>query len=251
MTASPSPVAAPLRLQPPSPLARRIARGVTEGLPFETLLDLMASDPALTVRLLRVVNSPYFGLSRPVASVRAAALILGERAIQRLAIGAAFAAQPLAARLPAGLQSRVWRHSVEAGCVAAKLLGTHELAGSALAAGLLQDLGHLERALAPANAYPSTAAPAWNDAGAAALSAEIVLVWQLPQMLADAVRAHVCPRAPDGPLAQALWLANRLIHDDLPGTAMAGIDIALGCDPGQAMTAAQCDIDMLAAMVES
>jgi HD-like signal output (HDOD) protein len=238
------------RLQPPSPLARRIARSVTEGLPFEALLDLLSNDPALTVRILRVVNSSYFGLSRPVAGVREAALFLGERAIRRLAMGAAFATQPLGARLPAGLQSQVWRHSVEAGCIAAKLLGVHELAGSALAAGLLQDVGHLERALDGEEARAANV-PAWGDQNLAARSAAIVLDWQLPPLLAEAVRTHADPRPPDGPLAQALWLANRLIHDDLPGAAIACIDASLGCEPRQAMSEAQREIDVLAAMVES
>ncbi len=239
------------RLQPPSPLARRIARSVTEGLPFEALLDLLSSDPALTVRILRVVNSPYFGLSMPVASVREAALFLGERAVRRLAMGAAFAARPMGKRLPVGLQSQVWRHSVEAGCIAAKLLGVHELAGSALAAGLLQDVGHLERALDLAEAHTVASPMAWGDQDVAALSAAIVLDWQLPSLLADAVRTHADPRPPDGPLAQALWLANRLIHDNLPGAAIAGIDASLGCEPRQAMAQAQREIDVLAAMVEA
>jgi len=45
------------------------------------------SDPALSGRLLKFVNSPHVGLSRPVVSIEAAVSMLGIRVVRQLALG--------------------------------------------------------------------------------------------------------------------------------------------------------------------
>src|SRR5437016_4526392 len=48
---------------------------------------VLHGDPALAGRILRVVNSAAYGLSRPIASVQDAVRRLGMRAVRNVALG--------------------------------------------------------------------------------------------------------------------------------------------------------------------
>ena len=51
---------------------------------------VVESDPALTLQVLRVANSPYYGLSRQVASARQAVTVLGVTMVRALAAAQVF-----------------------------------------------------------------------------------------------------------------------------------------------------------------
>src|SRR5262245_27755314 len=75
------------------------------------LEECLQRDPALTTRLLRVVNSSLFGLTRQVTDVRQAVTLLGNRPLRMLVLGFS-----LPKELFSGLASRVlahyWRRSL-------------------------------------------------------------------------------------------------------------------------------------------
>jgi putative nucleotidyltransferase with HDIG domain len=48
--------------------------------------DVIRRDPSMTTRLLRLVNSVYYGLSAPVSTIEEAVFYLGVREIRRLAV---------------------------------------------------------------------------------------------------------------------------------------------------------------------
>jgi HD-like signal output (HDOD) protein len=50
------------------------------------IADVIRRDPSMTARLLRMVNSVYYGLSNPVSSIEEAVFYLGVRQIRRLAV---------------------------------------------------------------------------------------------------------------------------------------------------------------------
>ena len=50
------------------------------------LVQVIERDPVLTVKILKVVNSAYFGLSRPVTSVNHAVVFLGFNTIKNLSL---------------------------------------------------------------------------------------------------------------------------------------------------------------------
>ncbi len=101
-------------------------------------------DPALTIRLLRVVNSSLFGLSRQVVDLNQALALLGINPLKMLVLGFS---------LPKGLLDGVegstlkkyWQHTVIK-AVASRLLA-ERIGGvpgdEAFLAGLLQDVGQL------------------------------------------------------------------------------------------------------------
>lgn len=60
-----------------------------EDVSIDSLADIIIKDPALTGRLLKIANSPFFGLSHQVKSIQHAVLILGMTTVKCLAISAA------------------------------------------------------------------------------------------------------------------------------------------------------------------
>jgi c-di-GMP phosphodiesterase len=58
-------------------------RRVDRGEPPERLEELLRADPALAFRLMRYVNSPYFGLHVEVSSFRHAIMLLGQDQLKR------------------------------------------------------------------------------------------------------------------------------------------------------------------------
>jgi putative nucleotidyltransferase with HDIG domain len=110
------------------------------------IADVIRRDPSMTTRLLRLVNSVYYGLSAPVSSIEEAVFYLGVRQIRRLALVTPIIEdlQRLAGR--SGFPWReFWRH-----CIATALM-TRETVGDIqpsadeadYVAGLLHDVGKI------------------------------------------------------------------------------------------------------------
>jgi HD-like signal output (HDOD) protein/GGDEF domain-containing protein len=108
------------------------------------LKECLERDPALTARLLRVVNSSLFGLNRPVTDLGQALSLIGIRPLKMLVLGFS-----LPRELFAGLEARVLAHYWRRTLV--KALAARELAerfwripgDEAFTAGLVQDIGIL------------------------------------------------------------------------------------------------------------
>jgi HD-like signal output (HDOD) protein len=101
-------------------------------------------DPALTVRILRVVNSSLFGLSSSVSDLNQAIALLGCRPLKLLVLGFRLP-QGLYQGVAAAMLKQYWHHTL-AKAVAARLIA-ERLEGipadEAFIAGLLQDIGIL------------------------------------------------------------------------------------------------------------
>lgn len=111
---------------------------------FRLVARTVSEDPALTARLLRLANSPFFGLSGQIGSVRQACIVLGTSGVRNLALAASVSGclQPLG---EGGVnRSAFWLHAAKTAS-AAKALAKYCDADADLAfiAGLLHDLGIL------------------------------------------------------------------------------------------------------------
>ena len=101
-------------------------------------------DPALTVRLLRVVNSSLFGLSRQVVDLNQALGLLGIKPLKMLVLGFSLP-KDLFEGVDGSTLQRYWQHTVVK-AVACRLLAERVggVSGDeAFLAGLLQDIGQL------------------------------------------------------------------------------------------------------------
>jgi putative nucleotidyltransferase with HDIG domain len=108
------------------------------------LADVLLRDPALTAKVLRIANSPFYGVSREISSMNQAVVTLGTRQVTTLALSSSIY------NLTGSWQSsidrvRFWRHSLEV-AIAARMIaektGFHS-AEEAFIGGLLHDLGLL------------------------------------------------------------------------------------------------------------
>jgi len=107
--------------------------------------DIIGHDPALTARILRIVNSAYYSLANQVELVSRAVSVIGEDDLRNLVL--ATSAVDTFKRIPNQLVDidLFWRHSVHTGIVA-RLLSKYcnILHGERLfVAGMLHDIGKL------------------------------------------------------------------------------------------------------------
>ena len=102
------------------------------------------ADPALTAKLLRVVNSSLYGLSREVSDLNQALALLGTKPLKLLVLG--FSLPPgMFAGLVGDVLKRYWRHTLIKAVAARELAEKWSPASGdeAFIAGLLQDIGVL------------------------------------------------------------------------------------------------------------
>jgi serine phosphatase RsbU (regulator of sigma subunit) len=108
------------------------------------LARVVSNDPVMTAELLRVANSPYFGITREVRSIKEAIVILGIKALRNLGLCLAARDVVRPEDLPGFAIDLFWEDSLRRACCA-RLLG--RIAGvnadDCFTAGLLQDFGLL------------------------------------------------------------------------------------------------------------
>ncbi len=108
--------------------------------------DIISGDPSLTTRLLRLVNSAFYGFPSKIDTVSRALLAVGTNQLRDLAL--ATSVMSLFKGIPAGLVSMesLWRHSVACG-LAAKMLSTARRREANMerffTAGIIHDIGRL------------------------------------------------------------------------------------------------------------
>ncbi|MEW7974419.1 MAG: HDOD domain-containing protein [Candidatus Thiodiazotropha endolucinida] len=109
------------------------------------IADAVSTDPALTTRVLKLVNSPYFGLAGRIETVIRAVSMLGAQQIHDLALTTCVA-NAFSGIDPTHLDMRsFWRSSAFSGLAAQQLAKRRGVLDSErlFVAGLLSDIGHL------------------------------------------------------------------------------------------------------------
>jgi HD-like signal output (HDOD) protein len=110
----------------------------------QDLHNIIASDPALCSRILKVVNSAFYGLPRQIGSINRAIVLLGLNAVKNIAIAASLTKLFRGGELCPTFSARdLWIHSLAcaAGC---KLICDELKLGlpdEAFLAGLIHDIG--------------------------------------------------------------------------------------------------------------
>jgi HD-like signal output (HDOD) protein len=118
------------------------------------LHEVIKTDPALSVKVLKVVNSAFYGLPGQVASVDRAIILLGLSAIKNIAIAASIARLSKGKRISVEFSAAdLWRHSVAVAVAArsiAKCSPHPAMTDEIFVAGVIHDIGTLvERQACP------------------------------------------------------------------------------------------------------
>lgn len=205
-----------------------ILRIVGEGeVDMRVVADKICRDTALAARVIRVANSPFYGLNGEIYSVRDATFVLGTATIRNIVIAAGLM-EHLRPTEGGGLDvGELWRHSFGTG-IAAKRLG--EKCGvegdMAFTAGLLHDLGSLVLVVHYPDKYASVlsyidaegcsiteAETAVLGIDHAEIGARVANHWGFPKDFVDAIRKHHKPDEEGGaPLADVVHAANLISH---------------------------------------
>lgn len=112
------------------------------------LKKVVSLDPVLTGRVLRLINSAYYSLNRPVSSLTRAIILLGINNVKNLALSFSILDNFKNKRTGRSFSANeFWTHSLGVGVVAKSLAAMKQLPSSTceefFIAGLLHDLGKL------------------------------------------------------------------------------------------------------------
>ncbi|MEE9295265.1 MAG: HDOD domain-containing protein [Phycisphaerae bacterium] len=109
--------------------------------------EVIKTDPALSARMLKVVNSAFYGLPGQIASVDRAIVLLGLSAVKNIAIAASVSRMFKGQEIGGGFTAKdLWKHSVAvavSGRLIAKIIGFTGAADEVFLAGLIHNLGIL------------------------------------------------------------------------------------------------------------
>ena len=178
-----------------------------DDIDIRRIADVVQMDQALAGKVLRTVNSSFYGLSRPCGTVRQAMVYLGLNTVKTLVLSFSLVetVDGRGADLNGFNFTDYWRRSIHC-AVAARELARKTGAWDpeeAFLAGLMQDVGviALYRQFGPAYLEQIASArgdhsqvralemAAWN-CDHAQLSAAIAERWQLPRAQVEAIRHH-------------------------------------------------------------
>lgn len=175
--------------------------------------QIIKSDPALAAKVLKVVNSAFYGVPSQIASLERAIVMLGVSAVKNIALAASLSRLFRAEAISEHFAARdLWRHSI-AVAVASRLIaaqGRRAPSDEAFVAGLVHDLGLIAlRQLFPlktrslvdlAMNHPTQFAALEQELvgiSHALIGAELATRWRFPPLLRSAIAHHHHPeRAP-------------------------------------------------------
>ncbi len=109
---------------------------------------ILAEDPSMSAKVLKMTNSAFYGLSREIDSVKQAVMIIGFDAVKNLVLSASVMGMFSGSKIDPEFQERFWRHSLAtalAGRLSAKTIRSRGMvdADTIFSAGLLHDIGKL------------------------------------------------------------------------------------------------------------
>jgi len=239
---------AELKNDPPATLEQLVGRGqelpslpeiylrVAEQLKDETITvqqigDTVQHDPAITTRVLKMVNSAYYGLPIQVASVAQSVSLIGRERLKHILIGSVLRGVFSSGQdNPAFSMQVFWQHSIKTAIIARELarqVREIEEPESMFTAGLLHDIGKLllfkkfpERMLAAEEhamqKRVDVLSAELSQVGLThtAVGEALMQYWGLPQLLIDCATRHheIVHDGPDRHATHLIYLANQLSH---------------------------------------
>lgn len=199
---------------------------------------VVSSDPGLSGRILRVVNSAAYRRAREVTSVQEALVTLGFVQARNMAISGAIAGAYAPDALNVLFRIEVfWRHSIAVAFKAAEFAAKSRKLDvpSAFTAGILHNMGRLAMYYAdPAGLDQAIAEAMARGVALEAVEAELLGAdhaevggllarrWKLPQDIQEAVARHHTAEAGEVTLAGMVAAADRFVtgYGLLPGYAV-------------------------------
>ena len=205
---------------------------------LKELASVIATDPAISVRILKMANSAYYGLAGKVTSIGHASVLLGGKTLGEIVMMAGTSNLLSKTLRGYGVNSEdIWRHSLAVG-IGSRLIANikrPELANDAFMAGLIHDSGKImldDHVLKRRKAFEELMMKRRMNfceleqqvlgLDHSEIGYEVCKCWGIPEILTSAVRYHHYPsKSEDNDLAHILHMADFLAIQSDMGT---GID---------------------------
>ncbi len=209
------------------------------------IAGLVSRDPAMSAKILKTVNSSFYGRSQRVGTISQAVVILGLQAVKTLVLGFSLVSN-LSASKSRGFDHKLyWKRSIYAGTAARVCAAKAGMGGQqeeAFLAALLADIGMLVLDLTVGDAYgPVNVQAASHEDLAAVETADlggthaevgelIAEKWRLPPQLSGSIGYHHRPGGLADPavrrMAQVVGLSGRVADvfvDSSPAPALVDV----------------------------
>jgi len=191
------------------------------------IAQMIETDPGITLKVLRVANSTYYGASGTTSTIMQACVRLGLKGLSEVVILAG-TEKVLSGKLPGyGYDAgELWRHSL-AVAYGSKILAQMRdpsLSSAAYTAGLIHDIGriildpYIGEQKKTIEDYMEKKQKTFLDAeiehfnfSHAEVASEVCEAWKFPELMSKAINWHHNPAGSDGdPLSYILHLADHL-----------------------------------------
>lgn len=193
--------------------------------------DIIQTDPSITIRILKLINSAYFGLTKPVTSITQTVTLLGNQRLKHILLGSVLERVFKDIDTDQFSMEAFWQHSIKTAIISRHLAmqNARIIDHDALfTAGLLHDIGRLvivgtfadrldeiealksDKNMGSAQAEREILGYDHTEVGEALLES-----WGLPYMLIQSVKNHH-DIDHEGPFALAsciVYLSNQLSHN--------------------------------------
>jgi diguanylate cyclase (GGDEF)-like protein len=219
------------RLPSPSGTALAIVKLVQrDDAAMSEIAQLVKTDPALTGRILRFVNSAAFGARRPIVDVQDAVLMMGMHAARNFALSLSLIGNNSSGNCSEFDYVAYWSQSLAMSVAIAAITARERTVSpeESFTLGLLSDIGRLALATAWSEVYGECLATAQDEEQLIALEREhfaidhkalsLILLddWGLPQLFLDALKLSLEPETKDtsriARLASQLAFARQIAH---------------------------------------
>ncbi len=213
--------------------ARIIDLTSDEDVSIDELAATIQNDQALAAKVLRTVNSSFYGLREPCSTVPRALVMLGLRPVKALALSFSLVSAVKDKADPEFDYVEYWRRALFTAIAAKAILerdGRSEEADEAFLGGLLQDIGVLAMYAGIGSEYLDLIAETQGEHASlgrreletyelqhADIGAMLAARWKLPEQLVMPVKFHERPTAAPSSCARivrAVALGN-LVHESL------------------------------------
>lgn len=192
------------------------------------LVDVLRNDPIFTMKILKVVNSPFMGLAHQITSIQQACVYLGVNTLKNLALSLASIGM-LPKKNDAGFDMNdFWLHSLAVALIARRLSlmleVTQQESTDYFSTGLLHDVGKAVLALYMPHEFKSALEKAKGSdtyvyqaeletfkASHADVGALVATRWGFPESLVRGIAMHHAPQqAPEDVHVTCVFAADQV-----------------------------------------
>lgn len=189
----------------------------------DAIAEAVSHDPALSTKMLKTVNSSFYGLPKTIGSVNQAIVVLGLNSVKTLALGFSLVGKLTDSGGEGFDQMAFWRRSLYCATAAKQLCEKLNIvqAEEVFMASLLQDVGVLAFAQVLGDEYAEILQATGGDhRGLSAIEHErlggdhtevggaLTESWGLPPLLVESIRLHQSPGEAEEGMQQLIRVVN-------------------------------------------